>query len=56
MVTPPKKYVKIILIRSDIVIGPVRFAEKNNPNTVPTDLLREKNTVSVEKQAEKDGL
>ena len=37
-------------------IGPVRFAEKTNRNTVPADLLWEKNTVLTEKQAEKDGL
>ena len=36
--------------------GPVRFAEKISRNTVPTDLLWEKNTVSAEKQAEKDRL
>ena len=29
--------------------GPVRFAEKTSRNTVPADLLREKNTVSAEK-------
>ena len=33
--------------------GPVRFAEKTSRNTVPTDLLWEKNTVPAEKQAEK---
>ena len=34
------------------IYGPVRFAEKTSRNIVPADLLREKNTVS----AEKDGL
>jgi len=36
--------------------GPVSFAEKISRNIVPTDLLREKNTILAEKQAEKDGL
>ena len=30
-------------------IGPVRFVEKTSQNTVPVDLLWEKNTVSAEK-------
>ena len=37
-------------------IGPVRFAEKTSQNTVPADLLWEKNNVSAEKRAEKYGL
>jgi len=32
-----------------LVLGPVRFAEKTNRNTVPVDLLWEKNTVPTEK-------
>jgi len=36
--------------------GPVRFAEKTSQNTVPANLLGEKNIVPAEKQAEKDGL
>ena len=39
-----------------LVLGPVRFAEKTNRNTVPVDLLWEKNTVPTEKQAKKYGL
>ena len=30
--------------------GPVRFAEKTSRNTIPADLLREKNTISIEKR------
>ena len=37
--------------------GPVHFAEKTSRNTVPDDLLWEKNTVPAKKkQAEKYGL
>ena len=31
------------------IIGPVRFAEKTSQNTVPVDLLWEKNIVPAEK-------
>ena len=37
-------------------IGPVRFAEKTSRNTVPADLLWEKNIVPAEKTSQKDGL
>ena len=33
-----------------LVLGPVRFAEKTNRNTVPADLLGEKNTVPAQKK------